>query len=127
MAQDRAGAVDQQAAQVRVAGLGDAQQSPVLAAGVLAGNQAEPSGGLTAVLEGARVGHFGGKGGRDEGTDAAVAHQLLTAWAVPSELFEIAGYSLQPLVELLQVDQLLAQGPLQQGGQALLVQQAAQL
>jgi hypothetical protein len=31
-------------------------------------------------------------------------------------LFQLAGYGLQPLLELLEMDQLLAQGPLQQGG-----------
>src|SRR3954454_847063 len=71
----RPGRLDQQAARVRAAGLGDRALAAAIAAGVLGGDQADPAHQLRRFLEAAEVADFGDQPGRGELLDAAKTAQ----------------------------------------------------
>ena len=92
----RLGALDQQRAQVVVAAFGDAPQTGLAAAGVLAWHQAQPGAELVAALELLEVTHAGGQRRRTEFADPddfgrtlgrrAAAHMLADLLVAPAQV-----------------------------------------
>lgn len=77
--QDGAGAHDEQAVQVMVAGLGDAPQPRFAAAAVLPGNQFDPCGNLAAVGEFVAAAEAGEKRTGGGGANAGQLHETFAA------------------------------------------------
>ena len=114
-AQHRAGAVDEQLAQVDIPALADPKQALLATGGVLARHQTEPGGHCPAIVKQAGVFADGGQqGGGAFGTDTRWLHQRLGLRVVLGDLIDLRIVVGDSCVEMLQ---LLVE-PLQLGPKA---------
>jgi hypothetical protein len=101
--------VNQERSQVRIAALRNAEQSRMFPARVLARDESQPGSDMAAILEHSWVGHFGDKRCRRERSHSAMTHQLPARNTSLRQTLNALSENLQPLLDLLQLIQLIGQ------------------
>src|SRR5262249_54480157 len=101
--QDDAGGLDEQGAQVLVASFGDLAEDGAIAGGDLLWYEAEPDAEVAPLGEDITGSDGGNRGAEDDGTDARYRHQALTGRVLLSKQLDLAGDSVDALIETLPV------------------------